>query len=125
MKRRDVRSGAFAGLLLVVGLTLVVLAVDTPMITNADCDNLKGECLRGRQLAALSAILAVYVVVAIWAVAAAVAIVRRRAISAANLCAAGFGVVVIAATLAIDPVGHLDNRSTGWLAAIEMNPVSS
>lgn len=94
---------------------LVWIGVDAAATPAGDCDNMAGECLRGRQTTALY-LLAVgcfgATVAALWGAWALV----RRGWSRGPGTAVGVAAALAALLLLVAPVDHLDDRFGGWLA---------
>ncbi len=106
---------AFVALALIAAVALVWAGVDAAPPSAADCDNLAGECLRGRQEAALYVLAACCAAAAAAAAWAAVGLVRRGwSLSRGVLIV--FAAALAVAVMAVDPAAHLDDRFDGWLA---------
>jgi hypothetical protein len=94
---------------------LVWIGVDAAATPAGNCDNMAGECLRGRQTTTLY-LLAVgcfgATVAALWGAWALV----RRGWSRGPGTAVGVAAALAALLLLVAPVEHLDDRFGGWLA---------
>ena len=80
-----------------------------------ECDNMAGECLRGRQAFAIQLIGALCAAAAaglVWMAWRTIARTMPRWMAAVLVV----GLCVLAVLVVVDPAGHLDDRYTGWLA---------
>ena len=105
---------------------MLLLAQTVPFwrkLNESDCDNMAGGCIRVRQELAMGLVMFVCV--------AAAALCAWDAASAADKSRRPtwrHGVLLVSATLLLviwiaDPIGHLNNRFSGWLASVTVFPV--
>ena len=105
---------AIAALLVAAGFARMAFPAFGLMFAN-DCDNMAGECLRQRQGLAIQLIAALCVAAAAglgWMAWRTIAHGMPRRVTAVL----AVGVCMLAVLVLVDPVGHLDNRWSGWLA---------
>src|SRR5215218_1209289 len=95
--------------------TLLWIGIDAAATPATDCDNMAGECLRGRQTAALYLLAGGCLGMAAVAVWCAFAL-ARHGWSRGRGTATAIAAILAAMQLLVAPVGHLDNRFSGWLA---------
>jgi cell division protein FtsW (lipid II flippase) len=110
------RSLAFVVLAVAAAGALLWIGIDAVTTPAKDCDNMAGECLRGRQTAALYLLAGGCLglaAVALWCAFA----LTRRGWSRGRGAAVVISAILAALLLLVAPVGHLDNRFSGWLSS--------
>lgn len=118
MTRRLLLSLLVAVLLLAVAASLVAAAAPGwSIMRRPGCDNLLGQCLRERQKLAIDGIFVLCWALAAWAVWSAAIVLWHRKVARRHVAVAVAGAAVALACLATDPMRHLDNSYSGWLAA--------
>lgn len=118
MTRRLLLSLLVVAMLLAVAASLVVAAEPGwSIMRRPGCDNLLGQCLRERQKLAIDGIFFLCWALAACAVWSAGIVLWRREVTRRSVAVAMACAVVALVCLTTDPMRHLDNRYTGWLAA--------
>jgi hypothetical protein len=97
-------------------LAALVVSVDAAP-NGGDCDNMAGECLRQRQGFAITLIEAACLASFVVAAAYFVLQWRGRSLSRKALSALAMCGLLVTLVLVVQPVGHLNNRWSGWLGA--------
>jgi drug/metabolite transporter (DMT)-like permease len=109
------RSLAFVVLAVAAAGALLWIGIDAATTPAKDCDNMAGECLRGRQTAALYLLAGGCLGIAAVALWCAFAL-ARQGWSRGRGTAVAIAAILAALLLLVAPVEHLDNRYSGWLA---------
>jgi hypothetical protein len=104
-------------LLLAIGICLVVAAAHAWAAPSSDCDNEIGQCIRGRQRVALETIALLYTIAGLGTVGVGVAAGLAAEITVTQIVLTALGALLVLIFFVVDPVGHLNNSFTGWLAA--------
>jgi len=107
-----------AVVLVAVAACLAMAAVHAWSAPASDCDNMAGQCLRGRQYDAINGIGLLCACVALWALWSAFATLHRRRIAILPVAVGVLGASLAVAYVAVDPIGHLNHGYTGWLAGV-------
>lgn len=115
MKLRRLPSILLSVLLLGIAAYLAVAAVDA--WTAISCTDVVGTCLRQRQKFAIHGIALAYTGASLWLAWCAIAAIRRTEIAVVHVAAATVGAWLAVVYFGVDPVEHLNNSLTGWLAA--------
>jgi uncharacterized membrane protein YphA (DoxX/SURF4 family) len=117
--RRRLPSALLSLLALAIGILLVAAAVHGWAAPSGDCNNEIGQCIRGRQRIAIEGIALIYTIAGLGMVGVGVGVATGLAskITTIQIVLTALGALLILAFFVIDPVGHLNNSFTGWLAA--------
>ncbi len=116
--RRRLSSVLLSLLLLAIGICLVAAAAHAWAAPSSDCNNEIGQCIRGRQRLAIESIAFLYTLAGLGTVGVAVGIGLAPKITTTRIVLTVLSALLVLIFFIVDPVGHLNNSFTGWLAAV-------